>query len=201
MLILTLGGSRSGKSELAEAKAADYDRVAYLATSPVTDPEMAERIRIHQQRRPANWQTIEEQVAVAKAVTDAASQFDCLLIDCLTLWVSNMLFAPDFENASDEQILDEVRELCLAATTGQADVIVVSSEVGCGVVPDNAISRRFRDLVGWANQIVAEQADAVYLVVAGIAQQLKSPKSPDLPSGDTKPDAARPWFMPPGQLM
>ncbi len=172
-LLLVLGGSRSGKSELAEAKAAEYERVAYLATSPVTDPEMAERIRIHQQRRPGNWQTIEEQLAVAKAVTEAAGDFDCILIDCLTLWVSNMLFAPEFESATDEEILDEVRELCLATTTGDADVIVVSSEVGCGIVPDNAISRRFRDLVGWANQIVAEQADAVYLITAGIPQQLK----------------------------
>lgn len=172
-LLLILGGSRSGKSELAEAKAAEYERVAYLATSPVTDPEMAERIRMHQERRPDGWRTIEEQLAVGKAVADAASEFDCILLDCLTLWISNMLLAPEFENATDEEILDEVRELCLGVSTGDADVIVVSNEVGCGIVPDNAISRRFRDLVGWANQIVAEQADEVYLVTAGIAQQLK----------------------------
>ena len=172
-MILFLGGSRSGKSELAEAKAAEYDSVAYLATSPVTDPEMAERIRIHQQRRPGQWHTIEEQIAVSQAIEMAAADYDCILVDCVTLWVSNMLFAPELEGANEEQILDEIRELCLASTTGQADVIVVSSEVGCGIVPDNALSRRFRDLVGWANQIIAEQASEVYWVTAGIAQRLK----------------------------
>ena len=172
-LLLALGGSRSGKSEFAEAKAAEYDRVAYLATSPVTDPEMAQRIRAHQDRRPDDWHTIEEQVAIVKAVDDAATKCDCILLDCLTLWVSNLLFAPEFEDATDDQILDEIREFCLTAATCDAAVIVVSDEVGCGVVPDTALSRRFRDLVGWANQIVAEQASEVYLATAGIAQRLK----------------------------
>ena len=172
-LLLVLGGSRSGKSALAEGRAAEHDRVAYIATSPVTDPEMAERIRRHQERRPSEWQTIEEQLQVVGAVERHSDALDCVLLDCLTVWISNFLCTDECAAWSDDDILNQVRELCLAVRTGAADAVVVSNEVGCGIVPDNALSRRFRDLVGWANQVVAAEADEVHLVTAGIVQRLK----------------------------
>ncbi len=172
-LALFLGGSRSGKSELAEKSALDYERVAYIATCPVVDEELAARVRAHRERRPAHWRTIEEPLRVADALEKAAREFPCVLIDSLTLWVSNLLFAPEFQDADDDRLLDEVREFCLAAAACDADVLVVSDEVGCGVVPDNALSRRFRDLLGWANQILATEANEVYWVAAGLAQRLK----------------------------
>ncbi len=172
-LHLILGGARSGKSALAEGRAGEHDRVAYIATSPVTDPEMAERIRRHQERRPAEWHTIEEQLRAAEVVEQHSDDFDCFLMDCLTVWISNFLCTSECAACSDDDILNQVRELCLAVRTGSASAVVVSNQVGCGVVPDNALSRRFRDLVGWANQIVAAEADEVHLVTAGIAQRLK----------------------------
>ena len=172
-LLVVLGGSRSGKSALAEGRAEEHGRVAYIATSPVTDPEMAERIRRHQDRRPAEWHTIEEQLRVVEAVERRSDDFDCFLLDCLTVWISNFLCTDECSAWTDDDILDQVRERCLAVRTGAASAIVVSNEVGCGIVPDNALSRRFRDLVGWANQIVAAEADEVHLITAGIAQRLK----------------------------
>ena len=172
-LVLVLGGSRGGKSAFAEARAQEYERVAYIATAPMTDPEMAERIRRHRERRPAHWHTIEEQLRVAEVIDKSSADFDCLLLDCLTVWLSNFLCAEECANWLDDDILNQVREFCLAAHTGQAHVLVVSNEVGCGIVPDNALSRRYRDLVGWANQIVAAEADEVHLLTAGIAQRLK----------------------------
>lgn len=172
-LVLVLGGSRSGKSAFAEACVQEHDRVAYIATAPVTDHEMAERIRHHRERRPAHWHTIEEQLRVAEAIEQHSAEHDCLLVDCLTVWISNFLCDGECSDWTDEDVLDHVREFCLAASAAPANVLVVSNEVGCGIVPDNALSRRYRDLVGWANQIVAAAADEVHLLTAGIAQRLK----------------------------
>ena len=172
-LIFVTGGSRSGKSTFAEARAKQHARVAYVATSPITDDEMAERIRHHRERRPAHWQTIEEQLHVPQVVETAAQDADCILVDCITLWITNLMLAPGQADATDDDILDEVRALCRVAKACGAEVIVVTNEVGCGIVPDNALSRRFRDLVGWTNQTLAAEADEVHRLTAGIPQRLK----------------------------
>jgi len=171
--ILVLGGARSGKSTFAEAWASRFGRVGYVATGVRTDDEMAERILHHQLRRPEHWQTVEEPRDVSAAVLGMGSEVDCLILDCLTVWVTNLMLAHEAEPMDDDAILGRVRGLCRTVRDVPAEVIAVSNEVGCGIVPDNALSRRFRDLVGWANQCVAREADQVHLVTAGIAQQLK----------------------------
>jgi len=172
-LILVLGGARSGKSAFAEAWATRFERVAYVATGVCTDEEMADRIRRHQCRRPEHWQTVEEPREVSAAVRRAASHVDCIILDCLTVWVANLMLSHEAAALGDDAILDRVRDLCQTVRDVPAQMLAVSNEVGCGIVPDNALSRRFRDLVGWANQSVAREADEVHLVTAGIAQRLK----------------------------
>lgn len=172
-LILVLGGARSGKSSFAEAWANRFDRVAYVATGVRTDEEMAERIRHHRIRRPEHWQTVEEPRDVAVAVRRVGPNVDCLILDCLTVWVTNLMLSHETPALGDDAVLGRVCDLCQTVRDVSARMLVVSNEVGCGVVPDNALSRRFRDLVGWANQSVAREADEVHLVTAGIAQRLK----------------------------
>jgi adenosylcobinamide kinase / adenosylcobinamide-phosphate guanylyltransferase len=158
---LVLGGARSGKSRYAESLITERAPPwLYVATAEARDDEMAERIALHQNRRAAGWQTIEAPHDLASAL--AASPVEApLLIDCLTLWLSNRMLADadlDAETARFEQALDRRAGM----------VVLVSNEVGFGIVPDNALARRFRDLQGRLNQRVAAHADRVALVVAGL---------------------------------
>ena len=160
-LTLVLGGARSGKSRYAEslitARAPPW---TYVATAEARDEEMAERIAVHQQRRAAGWQTIEAPHDLAGALGAAPAEAP-VLIDCLTLWLSNRMLADidvDAEMARFEEALDRRAGM----------VVLVSNEVGFGIVPDNALARRFRDLQGRLNQRIAARADRVALVVAGL---------------------------------
>jgi adenosylcobinamide kinase / adenosylcobinamide-phosphate guanylyltransferase len=177
-LTLILGGVRSGKSRFAEQLAYGHDPVTYLATAALpdaeADAEMASRIARHRQRRAAlAWRTVEEPWDVPGAVA-AHGGSGCVLVECLTLWVSNLLLGgPGRAGLQDVDIMTQVRRLAQAGQEVSAHVIVVSNEVGWGIVPANALARRYGDLLGEANQLVAAQATAVYACLAGIPLRWK----------------------------
>ncbi len=175
-ITLVIGGARSGKSRYAEQLGAGQGRVVYVATAEAKDNEMADRIRRHRADRPAGWATVEEPLDVASAIR-AASQADVVIVDCLTLLVTNLLLK--YENPCDpiaaERIDQAVRDAVTAAKVSQAHVVFVANEVGLGIVPDNTLSRVFRDVAGRANQTVAAVADRVVLTVAGIPLTVKAP--------------------------
>lgn len=169
-LVLFLGGARSGKSTSAERYAAAQARpTVYVATAEAGDQEMAERITLHRVQRPASWQTIEVSRAVAAAL-HPLEPGTVVLLECLTLLVSNLLLAHE---ADPEPALDQELTALLAVARERAlTLIVVSNEVGMGLVPEYPLSRVYRDLLGRAAQRIAAQADEVYLVVAGIAVEI-----------------------------
>jgi adenosylcobinamide kinase/adenosylcobinamide-phosphate guanylyltransferase len=164
---LVLGGARSGKSRFAEALVAGHAGAhVYLATAEAGDAEMAERIRRHRARRGAGWTTIEEPLDLPRALASAAQGNAAVLVDCLTLWLSNLMAAGrDIER--ETQALVEV----LPRLAGPA--VLVSNEVGLGIVPDNALARAFRDHAGLLHQSIAAAADRVYVIAAGLPLLLK----------------------------
>ena len=182
--VLVLGGARSGKSRFASQLADELvgdGEVTYLATAEPGDEEMADRILRHRRDRPPEWRTAEVPIEVAVAVeelgTDAAGGpgQSVILLDCITLWISNLLLAEEEETAMDreEAILAKVRTLARVSSEVDAHVILVSNEVGLGVVPPTQLGRAFRDIAGRANQILAQAADEVYIVWAGLPQRVK----------------------------
>lgn len=179
MLTLILGGARSGKSKLAQRLAARAGRVAYIATAAAgQDPEMAARIERHRGDRPRSWQTIEEPLALASAVQRASKDVDAVLVDCLTIWLSNLFW--EHRHAPPEQVEAAMRaELQqLAGANRGCHLILVSNELGCGTVPEPAVTRAFRDAQGLLNQWAAEAADEVILTVAGLPLYLKTASRP-----------------------
>jgi adenosylcobinamide kinase/adenosylcobinamide-phosphate guanylyltransferase len=180
-LTLMLGGARSGKSRLAEEMALAAGGVtAYIATATVRDDEMAHRVDIHKQRRPSHWITIEEEKDLAGALASVPEDTRTVIVDCLTLWLTNLLLADYNETATateldalEEHIHAQLAKFCLAAQKKSCEIIVVSNEVGFGIVPESAMGRFFRDLAGRANQQVARAADEVYLAVAGYTVRVK----------------------------
>lgn len=166
---LILGGARSGKSAYAERlAAASGHEVVYLATATAGDGEMQARIAHHRERRPAHWRTVECARELASALREAAAPGHCLLVDCLTLWVSNLLFE------KGESAWETEREALLQVLpTLPGEVILVSNEVGLGVVPMGAISRRFVDESGRLHQALAAQCERVVWVAAGLPLALK----------------------------
>lgn len=175
-MILVTGGARSGKSAYAQglAEALPGPR-AYVATCPVTDAEIAERICKHRQARSIlDWQTLEEPIDLTSALTRSAS-CPTVLVDCLTLWISNLMYQAEGENRSLSE--DDVQQSCLtliaAVQRHPGTVILVSGEVGSGIVPENSQARLFRDLLGRCNQLLAAKADQVTLVACGLPLHLK----------------------------
>jgi len=168
-IILVTGGARSGKSKYAELRAGELgDRRLYVATAEAKDDEMAQRIAEHKKRRSNDWTTIEEPVELSSALLAQRGRTDCALVDCLTIWLSNLLLHRNTEFASEK--LEELVE-----TLPRLDfhVVLVTNEVGWGIVPDNVLARQFRDLAGWANQRIAAAASEVVLTVAGIPMIVK----------------------------
>ena len=174
MLILVTGGSRSGKSSFALELAERFSGPrAFLATAQALDDEMEQRIAAHQRSRPPGWRLVEEPRDVPEALTRALRESSVVLVDCITLWVTNRMLAD--ERFGEDEASEMARELVGAAReagTGQG-VIVVTNEVGCGVVPETTLGRRFRDCAGRANQVVARGADEVYLMTSGIPVRIK----------------------------
>lgn len=169
MLELILGGARSGKSRLAERLAIESGlAVTYLATAQPGDGEMAARIAHHQARRPAGWALVEEPVRLMQALRDHAAENRCLLVDCLTLWLTNLLLLDDGSALIRER--DALIE-GIAALPGR--IVLVSNETGLGVVPLGELTRRYVDEAGWLHQALAERAQRVTFCVAGLPMILK----------------------------
>ncbi|WP_428446362.1 bifunctional adenosylcobinamide kinase/adenosylcobinamide-phosphate guanylyltransferase [Photobacterium nomapromontoriensis] len=167
---LILGGARSGKSSFAELQATESGKnVIYIATATAGDDEMVKRIARHQLDRPANWQVVEEPIDLAGAIRTYDHPDSCLLIDCLTLWLTNCLFNDDFT----VDWLSQKADLLSALSSVTGHVILVSNEVGQGIVPMGEMSRRFVDESGWLHQAIAKQVDRVTFVTAGLPQRLK----------------------------
>jgi adenosylcobinamide kinase/adenosylcobinamide-phosphate guanylyltransferase len=169
-VIFITGGARSGKSRLAENLAETFGTpLCYIATGEGRDTEMEERIAAHRARRGEAWLTVEEPLHLEDALRNIDGRFRAVLVDCVTLWLSNMLLSHDNANRA----LGEVRALAESLPALITPLILVSNEVGMGIVPENALARTFRDLAGRANQILAAAADEVYVTISGIPMKLK----------------------------
>ena len=169
-VIFITGGVRSGKSKYATKLAQNIaNEVIFVATGTAKDEEMTKRIDKHKKSRPNRWRTIEETKNISSVLLEIQPPWELVIIDCLTFFVSNLLL----EGVDEETILQEITEIVDIMLQVDYTTIVVSNEVGGGVVPDNELGRRFRDVIGLANQIVAESAREVYLIVSGMPVQLK----------------------------
>ncbi len=174
-LILITGGCRSGKSAHAQQWAESLPgRRAYVATCPVVDDEMRQRIDRHQQdRRDRGWETIEEQTDLVGVLR--GNDHDVLLVDCLTLWINNLMFEAEKQQQTvdEDQIADQCRAVLEVCRKHPGTILFVTNEVGQGIVPENPLARRYRDLVGRCNQVIAAEVDNVTLVSCGIPLTLK----------------------------
>lgn len=177
-IILVTGGSRSGKSSYTQTRAeADAREKLYIATSPKTDPEMESRISRHiRERRGRNWTTVEEEINIAETIARNHA-FNTILVDCLTLWINNLQYRAEIAGERiDEDIIQlSCEELIHAGKEHPGRIFFVTNELGSGIVPENQIARRYRDLVGSCNQLMAAKADEVILVSCGLPLTLKSP--------------------------
>ncbi|MDQ1336562.1 MAG: adenosylcobinamide kinase / adenosylcobinamide-phosphate guanylyltransferase [Thermodesulfobacteriota bacterium] len=168
-IILVLGGARSGKSSWALRYAEEtYKSYLFLATAEIRDDEMAERVRLHKASRGPEWRLVEEPLDIAQVLQEESSRADVVLIDCMTIWLSNILLQKGREAVGLYQ--DRLME---ALTRKRGSVILVSNEVGTGIVPEHALGREFRDLAGMLNQKLAAMADKVVMTVAGIPLHIK----------------------------
>jgi adenosylcobinamide kinase / adenosylcobinamide-phosphate guanylyltransferase len=177
-LIFLLGGARSGKSSFAENWAREHsDQVLFVATAQAFDDEMRTRIAAHKMSRPAHWQTLEAPLQVEQAIRAEANHYDTIVVDCLTLLASNALLQlPEdcSQTDADAAILGEVDGLLDAYHESTATWLIISNEVGMGVVPPYRLGRLYRDALGRANQRIAQHADDVLLLVAGLPWRLKA---------------------------
>ncbi|MBU4376306.1 MAG: bifunctional adenosylcobinamide kinase/adenosylcobinamide-phosphate guanylyltransferase [Candidatus Omnitrophica bacterium] len=171
-ITFVLGGARSGKSRFAVSLAKGRDKskgVAFVATCSACDKEMKERIALHRKTRPAHWRTFEKPKNIAMLLTKAGSDFDVIIIDCLTLLISDLILRGFKERRIEHDITSMLRALAKI----RAKSIVVSNEVGLGIVPNNKMARDFRDIAGRMNQIAAAAADEAYFLVSGLARRIK----------------------------
>ncbi|MBU1181651.1 MAG: bifunctional adenosylcobinamide kinase/adenosylcobinamide-phosphate guanylyltransferase [Proteobacteria bacterium] len=171
MIVLVTGGARSGKSEFALKLAEKLEgKMLFLATAEAFDEEMEQRIQRHRKQRGNRWNTIEEPIYLGKALRPILGLYNTIVVDCLTLWMSNLLGKyPDHE----EKITEVTDDFLSCMLEFKGTIIVVSNEVGMGIVPGNRLARIFRDMAGQLNQKVAQIADEVYLIVSGLPLKLK----------------------------
>ncbi|MEA2087782.1 MAG: bifunctional adenosylcobinamide kinase/adenosylcobinamide-phosphate guanylyltransferase [Candidatus Caldatribacteriota bacterium] len=176
-LIFITGGARSGKSNFAEKIANGFGKsVAYLATAQPLDEEMAFRIKKHREKRLNNWETYEEPIEVRELVNRLGLEKEVILVDCLTLLTSNLLLREEDkveDHKRQEEVLLEIEKLAEVCYKVSAQTIIVSNEVGMGLVPDNPLGRVYRDILGRANSIFADKADEVFMLVSGIPVKIK----------------------------
>jgi adenosylcobinamide kinase/adenosylcobinamide-phosphate guanylyltransferase len=172
-MIFITGGCRSGKSRFALDYANQhFSKKLYLATCEPLDEEMAQRIEHHKKMRGPEWQTIEEPIAIVNKIREYGDKVEVILLDCITLWLSNLLIKWN----SDSRMTDEIDRFVDVIKKSQTSLIIVSNEVGMGIVPADPLSRRFRDLSGMTNQRIAEVVDTVVYMVSGIPIFLKGGK-------------------------
>ena len=178
---LVTGGARSGKSRHAEQLAANYPRVLYIATSKIFDSEMAQRIEHHRDSRPAHWRTVEQYRDLNTVITPQNDAQEAVLLECITTLITNVMYdaagempEDEWDFAAMEQVVDQqIDSLLAACAASPAEVILVTNEVGMGIVPENRLARHFRDIAGRVNQRLAQSADEVWLVVSGIGVKIK----------------------------
>jgi adenosylcobinamide kinase/adenosylcobinamide-phosphate guanylyltransferase len=169
---LILGGVRSGKSKLAEQAAAESGlKVLYVATATQEDAEMQARVEKHRERRPGDWRTIEEPIHLAQCLQEHAANGTCVLVDCLTLWLTNLLLKED-----EDLLRTQIHALLKIVPSLPGEIIFVSNETGMGVVPLGELTRRYCDEAGLLHQVLAEQCDQVMLTVAGLPMIIKGEK-------------------------
>lgn len=168
---LVIGGCRSGKSRYAEQWVSENfsDKVFVATLEARNDAEMDQRIALHLQSRGTGWLTIEEPLALAGVLEENATGAEVFLVDCLTMWLTNMMM----QDFSDEKIQAQVARLCETVVDLSVSVVLVANEVGLGIVPESALGRRFRDLAGWTNQQMAQACQQVVFVAAGLPLRLK----------------------------
>lgn len=182
-IIMVVGGSRSGKSYFAEQTAGELAiqsgrKVFYLATATIWDSEFAERVEKHRQSRPADWSTVEEPCDIDRALLEKSDKTGIVLVDGIGTWVTNLMYRdnwPEFKwnSIREEAFYHKVGSFIEACRLYQGSIILVADEAGMGIVPDNEQGRIFRDLNGWANQHLAQEAGEVYLMTCGIPLQVK----------------------------
>ncbi|MDS1029039.1 bifunctional adenosylcobinamide kinase/adenosylcobinamide-phosphate guanylyltransferase [Bacillota bacterium LX-D] len=176
-IYLVIGGTRSGKSFFAEQMVEQFSSpVVYIATAEVNDDEMQQRVELHQKRRPASWQTVEEPYQIAKFIRETNLTGKTILLDCLTVYISNLLWKNSEADEEEQKriIFQELGELQEAIIQSGATFVIVSSEVGLGLVPESRLGRLYRDVVGEANQKIGAAAEEIYFVFAGIPISLKA---------------------------
>jgi len=172
--ILILGGARSGKSNFAQSMASDLGgRVVFVATAEAGDADMRRRIAAHRKSRPESWLTIESPLNIAESIGGLAGKADVVVIDCITLLVSNIMLKTRRKASAEKAVLKELDALVGCMGESPATFILVSNEVGMGVVPDNELGRHYRDCLGRANQILSRKADEVYFMAAGLHIRMK----------------------------
>ncbi|MGH4120322.1 bifunctional adenosylcobinamide kinase/adenosylcobinamide-phosphate guanylyltransferase [Clostridium sp.] len=183
-LILVTGGSRSGKSTYAENLAKSFeDEVLYIATCVPFDDEMKDRVRKHRESRPKSWETYEDYRNLKQVYSREEISFKCILLDCITVMIANLIFdligenveelTSEEINAMEKSILNEIKEFIDTADINTQTVILVTNEVGSGIIPDNKLSRIYKDIAGRINQYIALRTDEVYLTVCGIPIKIK----------------------------
>ena len=163
------GGSRSGKSSYALELAAKYSKRGFIATAIAFDDEMKLRILKHRKERDNNFITVEEPHNIAKAITELEHKVDVIIIDCITVWVSNLLY----KYGEDKTEFDETIFLFGKIKNTNCDIIIVSNEVGMGIIPENKLARHFRDVAGFINQQIAKLSEEVILMISGISVKIK----------------------------
>ena len=182
-IILVTGGARSGKSNFAESLCIKQNnRTAYIATSIPFDDEMKNRVKKHQESRPQEWKTYEIYKDIYSIVEELDNNHDTVIMDCVTLMVNNLMFTYGIEvdkatsqelNELEEYIKEQIKKLMEAIKKTNLYFVIVSNEVGMGIVPENKLSRIYADFVGRANQLIAKYSDEVYFVVSGIPMKVK----------------------------
>jgi len=171
MIIFVTGGARSGKSDFAQDLAEKREgRRLFLATAQAFDEEMRRRIRSHKKRRGDRWETVEEPINLGKVMRTEARGFETVLLDCFTLWMSNLIAAFPSENDKAERV---IADFFSSLEEFEGTLFVISNEVGMGIVPENALAREYRDRLGFLNQRMARSADRVYLMISGIPLVIK----------------------------
>ncbi len=165
-----LGGARSGKSTYALNLAQERGKkVAFIATGEPRDAEMKKRIALHKKERPSGWKTFEEQKNISSVLKKIGQEFDLVIIDCLTLLISNLILT----GLKSDLIQNKINDLLNEVTKIKSNCIIVSNEVGLGIVPENKLARDFRDIAGRANQLVAKKSNQVFFIVSGIPWRIK----------------------------
>lgn len=172
--ILVLGGARGGKSQFAQDLARGFsEKVLFVATAQAYDDEMYARIEDHKISRPGTWRTLESPKAIGEEIKDNLGHAEVVVIDCITMLIANLLGEGWDVEGREKDVVEEINSLIKCVNELQATFIIISNEVGLGIVPENKLARYYRDFLGKANQLLARRADEVYLVIAGLPVEIK----------------------------